>query len=578
SRSEVEPTTRCPQTTIIGHCKNMYIALFSLAQIELGGYFSYIKLGAISAFVVGWAFACQWADTDAEFVKTKREQWNLIVLSGGVAGLFALLFLPWPGNLVFLGLAFFVLLSGGGLLAYVLHRNGRVVLNARVLTVSHIKRTLARTKNDKMEKQDKGIRVMLATEDGKSVKRPQDPNEIAGFDELQELLFDALWRRATQVDLAIGAEKARVIYRIDGVPLEKPEGLSVESADRVITYLKKLTGLNPEERRRPQTGCLRAALLADAGNLAKVEVITSGSTAGERLRLMTHSPAELKRIGELGLVESRVENFRKLIKAPAGLVIFSGPKQSGITTTQYAVMREHDAFMQNLHTMEKTPLLELDNITQHRYRNDPDINYARQLQTVLRREPDVMLIGECEDRETAELACKAAMDDKKIYLAIEAGSTIDALARFMAFVENPPLAAKGLLAVINQRLIRVLCETCRESYKPDEKLLRKANLPADRIDMFYRKPPEPILDKRGREIICQTCRGSGYAGRTAVFELLMVDKEIKMLVAKGAPMKAIKAQARKNRMYYLQEEGLLKVIDGTTSLNEVLRGLRADSQ
>ena len=544
-----------------------------LAQSELGGYFSYVKLAVITLLVVGWALACQWADADAVFVKTKREQWNLIVLSFGVTGLFTLFFIPWPGNLFFLGLAFFVLLSGGGLLAYVLHRNRRVVRTARVLTWAHAKRTVARAKGERKEKQDKGIRVLLATGEGKAVKRPQETLDIEAFDDVQEFLFDALWRRATEVDLAVGAESARIIYRIDGVASEKPEGATVETAERVVAYIKQLASLNPEERRRPQTGYIQAALLADGAEMARIEVVSSGSTAGERLRLRAHAAAQLKRVDALGFTEPRLEGLRKLIKAPAGLLILSGPRKNGVTTTQYAIMREHDAFMQNLHTLEKVPLLELDNVTQHRYRNDPDVSYARQVQTVLRREPDVMLIGECEDSETAKLACRAVAEDKKIYLAIEAGGCIDALARFLAFVEDPPLVAKTLLGVINQRLVRVLCTTCRQSYRPDEKLLRKANLPVDKIDTFYRQPTEPITDKRGREIICQACRGSGYLGRTAVFEVLVMDKNTRALIADGAPMKAVKAQARTNRMHYLQEEGLLKVIDGTTSLNEVLRGI-----
>ena len=556
----------------------MHTAIVTLAQIELGGHFNYVKLAVVAVLVVGWAFACQWADLDAVYVKTKREQWNLIVLSGGVAGLFVLFFVSWPGGLFFLGLSFFILLAGGGLLAYVFHRNGRVVKKARVLTVGHLKRLLTRTGGDKTEKIDKGIRVLLADGEGKSVKRPEETAEIEAFDETQEFLFDAFWHRATGVDLAVGAEKVRVIYRIDGVASEKPDGITVEAAELVIGYMKKLAGLNSEERRRPQTGHFQAALLADGASMARVEVTTSGSNTGERLRLRAQSPAELKKIDELGIAEPRVEGFRQLIKAKTGLVIFSGPKQNGITTTQYAVMREHDAFMQNLHTLEKAPLLELDNITQHKYRNDPDVSYARQVQTVLRREPDVLLIGECEDREVAKLACDAAGDDKKIYLALEAGNCIDALARFLAFIEDPNAVAKGLLGVVNQRLIRILCTTCRQSYRPDEKLLRKANLPADKIDTFYRRPTEPVLDKRGRETICQTCRGSGYLGRTGVYELLVLDKNTRALIADGAPLKAIKAQARKKRMYYLQEEGLLKVMDGVTSLNEVLRGLRVESR
>jgi type II secretory ATPase GspE/PulE/Tfp pilus assembly ATPase PilB-like protein len=135
-----------------------------------------------------------------------------------------------------------------------------------------------------------------------------------------------------------------------------------------------------------------------------------------------------------------------------------------------------------------------------------------------------------------------------------------------------------LLGIINQRLIRLLCPACRQSFKPDESLLKKANLPVDKIENFHRPPTEPVFDRKGREIVCQTCQGSGYVGRTAVAEVLVVDDPTRQLIREGAPIKQIKAQARKNRMYYMQEEGLLKVIEGSTSLDEVIRGLRDESK
>ena len=148
----------------------------------------------------------------------------------------------------------------------------------------------------------------------------------------------------------------------------------------------------------------------------------------------------------------------------------------------------------------------------------------------------------------------------------------------MGFAEDNELVAEALVAVVSQRLIRILCTACRQSFKPEESLLRKANLPVDKIEFFHRPPTEPVYDRKGREIICQTCQGSGYLGRTAVFEVMGIDDAIRELIKGGAPIKQIKAQARKNKMYYMQEEGLFKVIDGTTSLDEVIRGLRDDAK
>jgi type II secretory ATPase GspE/PulE/Tfp pilus assembly ATPase PilB-like protein len=199
------------------------------------------------------------------------------------------------------------------------------------------------------------------------------------------------------------------------------------------------------------------------------------------------------------------------------------------------------------------------------------------LQTVLRREPDIILVGECEDRETAMVASRAAADDRKIYLGMHAADSFDALSIYLKFLGDNHLAAKALLGVMNQRLVRILCEQCREAFEPDPATLKKLNLPASKIERFYRPPAEPKLNRKGQPILCQNCQGTGYFGRTGIFELLIVDEAIATLIKDDAPIKTIKSECRKKRMYYLQEEGLLKVIDGTTSMQEVLRCLRSGS-
>ena len=188
------------------------------------------------------------------------------------------------------------------------------------------------------------------------------------------------------------------------------------------------------------------------------------------------------------------------------------------------------------------------------------------------------MVGECEDRETAMVASRAAAGERKIYMTINAKDCFEAVTKYLTFLNDKRLAATALLGAVNQRLIRVLCEECREAFEPDAATLKKLNLPADKIENFYRPPAETKKDRRGRDISCQRCQGTGYVGRTAIFELLVVDAPIRRLIVEGAPMNRIKAQCRKGRMYYLQEEGLLKVIDGTTSMAEILRCLRANDK
>lgn len=532
------------------------------------------KILTVVVLTMGWAALLQWVDRDTDIVKTKREQWNLIALSGSVVGFFVLFVVPWKGTGLFLaGIGLWLLLSGGAILAYVIHRNGRVVPDARVMTINHLRRLLSGSGKAAAIK-DKGQRVRIATADGKFVNRPDDPEQYADYEAAQEFLFDALWRRATDIELLAAKEKYRVVYKIDGVASER-DGLSPEEGERVFRYLKMVSGLNPQEIRRPQAGKIKAALLAQEGDVGYTEVSTSGTTAGERMRLRVETASRVLRLPELGMAPPRQELTKKFITEPTGLLLMSSPPHHGLTTTQYAIIRAHDAYIQNIHAIERRPLMDIDNVTQTIFEGDnSDVNYARKLQTVLRREPDVVMVSDCEDRETAQIATRAAADDRKIYLGIAAADSFEALSNYLDLVADGKLAAKALIGVINQRLIRMLCTECRQAIKPDPNLLKKMNVPPEKVERMYRPPEGPVLDKKGNEIICPTCQGTGYHGRTGVFEVMVCDPAIKQLIAEGAPLDRIKTQCRKNKMLYLEEEAFLKVIEGITDVKELLRAVR----
>ncbi|MEZ6083109.1 MAG: ATPase, T2SS/T4P/T4SS family [Phycisphaerae bacterium] len=556
----------------------MHSILFEPTLAAISPYFSFFKIISFLLVFIAWAFAAQWVDRDADRVKTKREMWNSVVLAGGLGGVAIMLIFPWKLNAYYLGLAFWIILAGGTLIAYVVHRNGRLAPNNHVMTIGHFKRVIASLKGNKEKKTDKGIRVKLIGPDKKPIEKPTDPVEADEFDATQDLLFDLMWKRASDADIVIGDDGVRVIYKIDGVVFEQEGVLTRETADQAMAFLKRACGLNVDEKRRPQTGSLSAGLLGGGQKPGGLEVRTSGSIKGERLRLKTSRTGTLLKPEELGFDEKRLAKFQEVLALDTGLVLFAGPAESGISTTQYATLRSHDAYLQNIYSLETNPMMKLDNITQQKHGGaSDDVSYARALQTVLRREPDIVMVDQCEDRETAQIATRAARE-KKIYMTMRASSTFDAIARLIALVEDPKPVAEVLVAVVGQRLLRVLCNACREAYQPDEQLLRKANLPVDKIEHFYRPPSEPILDKKGREIICQTCQNSRYVGRTGVFELLVISDALRKLIASGATANQIKSQARSEKMRYLQEEGLLKVIAGQTSMAEVMRGLRVDSK
>ena len=548
--------------------------------VDASLYVNPYKVGTVVLLLIAWAAGSQWIDRDTDTVKTKREQWNLVVISGALVGFFVLLVAPWYDTSFFVGIAFWLLIAGGAMIAYIIHRNGRVVPAARVLTIGHVKRLIQGDPKEKKAAKDKGQRIVLRDHEDRAVGWPDDPEEAKAHEAVQDFLYELLWRRATEADLVAGKDRYRLLCRIDGVGSENPDGLPPDTGERILRYLKQIAGLNVEEIRRPQSGKIRTALLAHAGEPGITEVRTSGTTAGERLRLRVEGGEVLRRIHELGIQPQRMEVLKtEVLGKSTGLLLMAAPSGHGLTTTQYAVLRSHDAYMHNIHTLERRATLDLDNITQQVYEGgDTNVSYARMLQTVLRREPDIIMVGECEDKETALVATRAAATDRKIYMGIHAKDSFDALGKYLTFLGDNRQAAKALRGAMSQRLVRVLCNDCREAFRPDPATLKKLNLPADKIERFYRPPSEPKHDRRGKEVACQNCQGSGYYGRVGVFEVMPIDAAMTKLIEDGAPISKIKAQARKNRMYYIQEEGLLKVIDGTTSMNEVLRCLRTNGK
>lgn len=554
--------------------------LMSLAALpEPGSHVSVLRVVLMFVAILPWLAFCQWVNTDTDFVRRMRKEiWNNVVWWGGIVGFLLWLLMPWnTGALFAAGFGLWFVITVGTCSIYVVMRNSIVDPGARVFTSRHIKSWFGGLGKKKHEKLDAVERVRLNAHDGTKIPVPADPNKIEAYEAAQNLLFDAFWRRATEAELLVSSEAARLAYRIDGVVTPRNDLLDRDAADKAMSFLKRVAGLDLEERRKPQDGSLSGAINGMDMGMTEVEVRSSGTTQHERLSLRIISEETRLRIKDLGMSEKAQEQFEAVCKQPGGLMLVSGPKASGVTSTLYACLRTHDAFMQNLLTIEREPLMELENITQHIYdETKHEASYARQLQTVLRREPDVVMVSDCQDRETAHLAAKAAAEGKKIYMGIQARDCFDALKKLVSLAGDTDTVAQVLQAVASQRLVRKLCIACRQAYKPDRQLLKKANLPVDKIEHFYRPPPEGLVDQKGNPIICSNCQGSGYYGRTGVFELLIVDENVRELIRKGQPINTIKAQCRKNGMLYLEEVALQKVMSGVTSMNEILRVLREE--
>jgi type II secretory ATPase GspE/PulE/Tfp pilus assembly ATPase PilB-like protein len=241
-------------------------------------------------------------------------------------------------------------------------------------------------------------------------------------------------------------------------------------------------------------------------------------------------------------------------------------------------MGNHDPFINNINTLERKRTADLANITQNEYSlsDTGTTTYARKLQTLLRRGPDIVGVSDIEDEQTAKLCCSAAKDGKIVYAVMQATSVIETLERILHLVGDKNLLADTLEAVINQRQVRTLCGDCRQAYKPNQALFQKFNIPSDEVDMFYR-PGEMQYDKHGKPVVCKKCQGTGFYGRIGLYETIRMNDELRRLIRTSANSQEIAAAFRKAGMLYMQEQAIKKVTTGVTSINEFIRNFSTKS-
>lgn len=524
-----------------------------------------LKLVATMLVFVIWAAFTQWVDKDTDRVNTFRVIWNIVFLSVGAVGLVVAIFVP---NFV-IGFPIYAVLVIALCSAYVIHRNGLVQPEDTVFTVAHMQRIQREGFSGKKKKKQEEVkeRVRVTGADKKVVAIPEDEVEREQYRLTQDLLFDALWRRAELIEIAPAGQNSRLTYIIDGIPSEQDPRERTEG-EGMVYYFKKIAGLDLEERRKPQKGEL---MIAVGENRRTIEVRTNGSTAGERLSLRVLGDETKYKVKDIGFNEKQMEQIRSIMETPRGVVLLSSPAKSGLTTTVYSFTRSHDAFLQNIQTLEYEREIEIENVTQHVHLPKDDRKFSDDVLKVIRTDPDIVVIPLLRDKESAGIIAKAGAEKHKIYIGLPANDVFEALKQWLVWVDNTSLAAKSLVAVVNQRLMRVLCTECKQPYKPDKDKFRKLNLPPDAV--LYRQP-EPEYDKHGNPIVCQHCQGSGYVGRTGVFEVLLIDDGMREVIRKATSMNDIKVYASKKAGLGLQPQAIEKVMKGITSIQEVVRVVR----
>ncbi|MHC4194082.1 MAG: GspE/PulE family protein, partial [Planctomycetota bacterium] len=375
-------------------------------------------------------------------------------------------------------------------------------------------------------------------------------------------------RRASDVIFAPTPQDYKVIYQVDGTALKQPPR-DREQIDYFIHFLKSLADLDINEKRKPQKGNFR---LHQGDQRTDWEVSTAGSTAGEKILIKQTTRKDVTRLTEIGLTPDQYDLLNGLREAKRGLFIVSGPRKSGVTTTFYALLRNHDAFINSINTLEREPSAELPNITQNLFTlsDTGTTTFDKKLMTMMRMGPDIVGIADCQDSETAQVAANTVKGIRIMYLTLEADSVIKALGKWIKLVGDRNLSIENLLGISNQRLLRQLCTQCKQAYAPNKALLRKFSIPPEKAKVLYRAG-KIIYGKHGKEFVCDHCQGTGYVGRTGVFENIALDEELKKAVVQSKSFSEIHSLFRSAKMRYLQEQALRKVVEGTTSINEMLR-------
>ena len=534
-----------------------------LATVEYGGYISVIELVIFLVLFFAWLPLVGWVYRDAGIVGTNEDFWTGIVFGAGIIALIIWQFIP----VFIIGMLLYLIAVGATSISYVMHRNAKVPEFDRVLTADHIKGLLSNEQKKISALQD----FLFITSNNNEVPIPEARTpDFFGFKAAYNIFADATWRRASDVVLAPTQQDYNVTYYIDGTGLKQPS-IPKNQMDYFIRFVKHLAGLDPDEKRKPQKGKFR--IYKNKEN-TYWEVATAGSTAGEQILLKHLTQEKIDKLEDLGLLPDQYHLLNSLNRAKQGVFLVAGPKKTGVTTTFYALLRNHDAFMNSISTLEKKPTGELPNITRNVYTlsDTGTTTYAKKLQEVVRMEPDIVGVADCEDAETAKVACVAAKDGKVVYVTLEAENAIKAVGKWMKLVDNKAAAVRNLIGVSNQRLLRKLCEECKQAYEPNKELLHKFNIPADKAKVLYRAGKE-IYDKRGKARICENCQGTGFVSRMCVYEIIVLNDELRKAIFQAQSLAEVGTHFRRAKMLYLQEQALKKVVSGITAINEVIRVL-----
>ncbi len=393
--------------------------------------------------------------------------------------------------------------------------------------------------------------VLDASEDNKVVKL------------LNLVLLQAIKDKASDIHFEPFEDEFKMRYRIDGVLYEMvPPPKYLGSA--ITSRIKVMSNLDIAERRLPQDGRVE---LQVGGNPVDLRVAVLPTMHGESvvMRVLDRSNVELS-IDRVGLRSEELELVNTLIRKPNGIVVVTGPTGSGKTTTLYAALAALNTIDTKILTAEDPVEYDIDGLCQCQVNADVGLTFARALRSFLRQDPDIILIGEIRDLETAQIAVQASLTGHLVFTTLHTNDAPSSIVRLLDLGIESFLLTATIEAIIAQRLVRSICKKCKEPYTPTEQQLMELNLTPD--------------DVRGRQFYrgkgCDACHGSGYKGRSAIFEIMVMEDNMRDLVMAQASTAVLRTEAVRRGMRTLRESGLLSIYEGITTIDEVVRETTSD--
>jgi len=392
--------------------------------------------------------------------------------------------------------------------------------------------------------------------------------------ELDAIIEEGVLRRASDIHMEAGEKIGRVRFRVDGI---MHDGKTIEP-DRYIALVarvKILAELDITETRLPQDGHIRFVNTSGSRGVIRnmlgsdqaidIRVATARGVFGETVVMrILDSNKSLRRLKDLELSESVLKNFAEAIRRPNNIILVTGPTGSGKTTTLYGALSELNDLTRNIVTLEDPVEYHIDRITQIEVHPKIGLTFAAGLRSILRQDPNVVLVGEIRDVETAEIAIQVAITGHQVFSTLHTNDAVGAVNRLITMRVEPFLIAAALGGVMAQRLVRRICEKCIQEHVPTE---------AEKLALHLEEKSGPFYEGAG----CPACFNTGYIGRVAVHEWLPISRPLKDMIVKGASVDELRDQAIKEGMQTLRDDALIKALEGKTSLMEILRVIQDQS-